>query len=81
MTDSSATGYRESFRVLGVTIDMTGPGIAYRDPNELPITADEFWAVIEIEAAGGNGYLVDIKGAEQDDGTTLRATEVELEME
>jgi hypothetical protein len=81
VTDSSATGYRESFRVLGVTIDMTGPGIAYRDPNELPITADEFWAVIEIEAAGGNGYLVDIKGAEQDDGTTLRATEVELEME
>ena len=35
----------------------------------------------EIEAAGGNGYLVDIKGAEQPDGTTLAATEVELEME
>jgi hypothetical protein len=81
VTDSAAAGYRESFRVLGVTIDMTGPGISYRDPNELPITAAEFWAVIEIEAAGGNGYLVDIKGAEQDDGTTLRATEVELEME
>jgi hypothetical protein len=37
--------------------------------------------VIEVEAAGGNGYLVDIKGAEQADGTTLLAQEVELEME
>lgn len=81
VTETGAPGYRESFQVLGVTIDMTGAGITYRDPNELPITAEQFWSVIEIEAAGGNAYLVDIKGAEQADGTTLKATEVELEME
>jgi hypothetical protein len=80
VTDSAAAGYRESFQVLGVTIDMGSVEI-YRDTNDLPILADEFWSVIEIEAAGGNGYLVDIKGAEQQDGTTLTAREVELEME
>jgi hypothetical protein len=80
VTDSGAAGYRESFRVLGVTIDMSSVEV-YRDTNDFAISADEFWSVIEIEAAGGNGYLVDIKGAEQADGTTLLAQEVELEME
>jgi hypothetical protein len=81
VTDSGAAGYRESFVVLDVTIDMSSVGV-YRDTNDLAISADEFWSVIEIEAAGGNGYLVDIKGAEQSDGTTtLLAQEVELEME
>ena len=80
VTDSGAAGYRESFRVLGVTIDMSSVEV-YRDTNDFAISADEFWSVIEVEAAGGNGYLVDIKGAEQADGTTLLAQEVELEME
>ena len=79
VTDSAAAGYRESFRVLGVTIDMGSVEI-YRDPTDLPISADEFWSVIEIEAAGGNGYLVDIKGTETGDAALL-AQEVELEME
>jgi len=80
VTDSNAANYRESFRVLGVTIDMSSVEV-YRDTNDFAISADEFWSVIEVEAAGGNGYLVDIKGAEQTDGTTLLAQEVELEME
>jgi hypothetical protein len=80
VTDSGASDYRDSFRVLGVTIDMSSVEV-YRDTNDLAISADQFWSVIEIEAAGGNGYLVDIKGAEQSDGTTLLAQEVELEME
>jgi hypothetical protein len=80
VTDSGASDYRDSFRVLGVTIDMSSVEV-YRDTNDLAISADQFWSVIEIEAAGGNGYLVDIKGAEQTDGTTLLAQEVELEME
>jgi hypothetical protein len=79
VTDSAAAGYRESFRVLGVTID-TGSVEVYRDTNDLPISADEFWSVIEVEAAGGNGYLVDIKGTETGEAA-LSAQEVELEME
>jgi len=80
VTDSNAANYRESFRVLGVTIDMSSVEV-YRDTNDFAISADEFWSVIEVEAAGGNGYLVDIKGAEQADGTTLLAQEAQLEME
>jgi hypothetical protein len=80
VTDSGAAGYRESFVVLDVTIDMSSVEV-YRDTNDLAISADEFWSVIEVEAAGGNGYLVDIKGAEQADGTTLLAQEAQLEME
>jgi hypothetical protein len=80
VTNSGEAGYRESFRVFDVTIDMSSVEV-YRDPNDLAISADEFWSVIEIEAAGGNGYLVDIKGAEQADGTTLLAQEAQLEME
>jgi hypothetical protein len=80
VTEPGTTGYRESFVVLDVTIDMSSVEV-YRDTNDLAISADEFWSVIEIEAAGGNGYLVDIKGAEQADGKTLLAQEVELEME
>ena len=82
VTDSEAVGYRESFLVLGVTVVVDPDQVEiYRDTNDLPISADQFWSVIEIEAAGGNGYLVDIKGEEQPDGKTLTAQEVELEME
>jgi hypothetical protein len=79
VTDSGAAGYRESFEILSVTIDM-GSVEVYRDTNDLPITADEFWSVIEIEAAGGIGYLVDVKGTETGDAAVL-AQEVQLEME
>jgi hypothetical protein len=80
VTDSALAGYRESFKVLDVTINM-GSVVIYRDTNDLPISADQFWSVIEIEAAGGNGYLVDVKGVEEEDGKTLTAQELELEME
>jgi hypothetical protein len=79
--DENDPAYRDSFRILGVTIDATAGGISYRDTNDLAITADQFWAVIEIEAAGGNGYLVDVTGTEEADGTTLTARELQLEME
>jgi hypothetical protein len=81
VTDDNDPGYRDSFRILGVTVDTTSSSIVYRDTNDLPISADEFWAVIEIEAAGGNGYLVDVTGSEHADGTTLTARELQLEME
>ena len=51
VTDSGAPGYRESFVILGVTVD-TGSVEVYRDVNNNELSADEFWAVIEIEAAG-----------------------------
>ena len=79
VTDSGAPGYRESFVILGVTVD-TGSVEVYRDVNNNELSADEFWAVIEIEAAGGNAYLVEVKGTETGD-STLTARELQLEVE
>ena len=79
VTDSGAPGFRESFMILGVTVD-TQSVEAYRDVNNNELSADEFWAVIEIEAAGGNAYLVEVKGTETGD-STLTARELQLEVE
>ena len=79
VTDSAASGYRESFALLGVTVDTTSVDV-YRDVNNNELSEEEFWAVIEIEAAGGNGYLVEVKGAETGDAA-LTARELQLEVE
>ncbi len=85
VTDSGASGYRESFVILGVTID-TGSVEVYRDVNNNELSADEFWAVIELEsalavAAGLDiGYLVEVKGTETGDAA-LKARELQLEVD
>jgi hypothetical protein len=64
----------EQFVILGVTIDATSVS-AYRDENNVPITAQAFWS-----AVGTGGVIVDVKGTETGD-TALQASELELEME
>jgi hypothetical protein len=71
--DGSVDG-RTSFRILGVTVD-TGSVEAYYDDNEMPISADAFWA-----AVGTGGVLVDVDGRETG-VTELTARELELESE
>ncbi len=80
VTNSGDAGYRESVMILGVDVDTTSVEI-YRDENDVAIGADAFWSIVEADANAGRGTLVDVKGAEQPDGTTLLAQEVELEME
>jgi len=61
--------------VLGVTI-VTNPATEYRDSrgeSESPMQPTDFWAAVQV------GSLVDARGTAV--GTTLTATEVELEME
>ena len=72
--DGSVVG-RSAFVILGVTVDTSLVG-AYRDQNDASISADDFWT-----AVGTGGVLVDVKGSERADGTTLLAQEVELERE
>jgi len=72
--DDSVNG-RDSFEILGVTVDTTSPQLVYQDDNDSPISADAFWS-----AVGTGGVIVDVKGTET--GTTaLQASELELEME
>jgi hypothetical protein len=82
-TDTELRGFIEddsvigtsSFMILGVTVDTRSVEV-YRDQNDVPFTDPaEFWT-----AVGTGGVLVDVKGAEQADGTTLLAQEVELEL-
>ena len=85
VTDSGAPGYRESFVILGVTVDTRSVEV-YRDVNNNEISAGEFWSVVELEAviamgAGSDiGYLVEVKGTETGD-TALMARELQLEVE
>jgi len=74
--DGSVSG-RNSFVILGVTVDTSNvQPDDYSDGNNNPITADAFWS-----AVGTGGVIVDAKGVEEADGTTLTARELELEME
>jgi len=57
--------------VLGVTI-MTGSATQYRDANDAPISADEFFAAVDIDT------LVDAQGVATG-ATTILAEELELE--
>jgi len=77
--DGSVNG-RTSFVILGVTVDTStvSPGNYFSDDesgNEVPITADAFWA-----AVGTGGVLVDVNGTETGP-TALQARELGLEME
>lgn len=77
--DGSVNG-RNSFVILGVTVDTStvSPGNYFSDDesgNEVPITADAFWA-----AVGTGGVLVDVNGTETGP-TALQARELGLEME
>jgi hypothetical protein len=71
---------RNSFRVLGVLVDTTAVDV-YQGEDDTVIGVDTFWTTVETELAAGRSVLVDIKGLEEADGTTLTAEEVGLEME
>jgi hypothetical protein len=71
---------RNSFRVLGVLVDTTSVEI-YQNESDAIIALDAFWTAVETELEAGRSVLVDIKGIEEADGTTLTAQEVGLEME
>jgi hypothetical protein len=63
---------RPRLTILGVTVE-TDAFTQYRDANEQPMLADDFWAGV------AEGTLVDAKGTETGD-TTLLAEELELEV-
>lgn len=83
--EPTATGYREGFSILDVKVDAKNVE-TYKDRNNNLITAEEFWAIVELGAAlalgeGSElGYLIIAKGAEGDANLFI-ATELQLKAE
>ncbi len=61
----------DSFSILGITIDVSAPGVSFADAEGNDISASAFFAAIKA------GDIVDVTGTYSND--TMTATEVEIE--